>query len=50
MVVIEDTTTMDDLKKLAKRFNDRFGIDVFQIAIHKVTVKGKGKYQVYDIK
>lgn len=35
VVVIEDTTTMDDLKKLAKRFNDRFGIDVFQIAIHK---------------
>lgn len=35
VVVIEDTTTMNDLKKLAKRFNDRFGIDVFQIAIHK---------------
>lgn len=35
VVVIDDTTTMDDLKKLAKRFNDRFGIDVFQIAIHK---------------
>lgn len=35
VVVIGDTTTMDDLKKLAKRFNDRFGIDVFQIAIHK---------------
>lgn len=35
VVVIEDITTMDDLKKLAKRFNDRFGIDVFQIAIHK---------------
>lgn len=35
VVVIEDTTTMDDHKKLAKRFNDRFGIDVFQIAIHK---------------
>lgn len=35
VVVIEDTTTIDDLKKLAKRFNDRFGIDVFQIAIHK---------------
>lgn len=35
VVVIKDTTTMDDLKKLAKRFNDRFGIDVFQIAIHK---------------
>lgn len=35
VVVIEDTTTMDDLKELAKRFNDRFGIDVFQIAIHR---------------
>lgn len=35
VVVIREDTTMDDLKKLAKRFNDRFGIDVFQIAIHK---------------
>ena len=35
VVVISQETTMDDLKKLAKRFNDRFGIDVFQIAIHK---------------
>ena len=43
VVVIEDTTTMDDLKKLAKRFNDRFGIDVFQIAIHKDEGYRKGK-------
>ena len=43
VVVIEDTTTMDDLKKLAKRFNDRFGIDVFQIAIHKDEGYSKGK-------
>lgn len=34
---------MDDLKKLAKRFNDRFGIDVFQIAIHKDEGYRKGK-------
>jgi hypothetical protein len=43
VVVIENTTTMDDLKKLAKRFNDRFGIDVFQIAIHKDEGYRKGK-------
>jgi hypothetical protein len=43
VVVIEDTTTMDDLKKLAKRFNDRFGIDVFQIAIHRDEGYRKGK-------
>ena len=43
VVVIEDTTTIDDLKKLAKRFNDRFGIDVFQIAIHKDEGYRKGK-------
>lgn len=35
VVVIDDNTTMDDLKNLSKRLNDRFGIDVFQIAIHK---------------
>lgn len=35
VVVIEDTTTMDDLQNLAKRLQQRFGIDVFQIAIHK---------------
>ena len=43
VVVIDDTTTMDDLKKLAKRFNDRFGIDVFQIAIHRDEGYRKGK-------
>lgn len=35
VVNIEEGTTMDDLKKLAKRLRDRFGIEVFQIAIHK---------------
>lgn len=35
VVVIEDTTTMDDLQNLAKRLQERFGIEVFQIAIHK---------------
>lgn len=43
VVVIREDTTMDDLKKLAKRFNDRFGIDVFQIAIHKDEGYRKGK-------
>lgn len=35
VVVIKDTTTMSDLKDLSKRLHDRFGIEVFQIAIHK---------------
>ena len=35
VVVIEDTTTMDDLQELAQRLQQRFGIDVFQIAVHK---------------
>lgn len=35
VVVIEDTTTMDDLQELAQRLQRRFGIEVFQIAIHK---------------
>lgn len=35
VVVIEDTTTMDDLQNLAQRLQLRFGIEVFQIAIHK---------------
>ena len=43
VVVISQETTMDDLKKLAKRFNDRFGIDVFQIAIHRDEGYRKGK-------
>lgn len=35
VVNIEEHTTMDDLKNLAKRLRDRFGIEIFQIAIHK---------------
>lgn len=35
VVVIKPETTMDDLKDLSKRLHDRFGIEVFQIAIHK---------------
>ncbi len=35
VVNIEEGTTIADLKELAKRLRDRFGIDVFQIAIHK---------------
>lgn len=35
VVNITEGTTMDDLKKLAKRLEQRFGITIFQIAIHK---------------
>ena len=35
VVNIEEGTTMEDLKKLAKRLHDRFGIEIFQIAIHR---------------
>lgn len=35
VVNIEEGTTMDDLKKLAKRLEQRFGITIFQIAIHR---------------
>lgn len=35
VVNIEEGTTMDDLKKLAKRLEQRFNITIFQIAIHK---------------
>ena len=43
VVVIEDTTTMDDLHRLAERLQRRFGIEVFQIAIHKDEGYHKGK-------
>lgn len=43
VVVIKDATTMDDLKELSKRLHDRFGIEVFQIAIHKDEGYTKGK-------
>lgn len=35
VVVIKSTTTMSDLHNLADRLRQRFGIDVFQIAIHR---------------
>ena len=35
VVNIEEWTTRAELDELAKRFHDRFGIDTFQIAIHK---------------
>lgn len=35
VVVIGKNTTMDDLKRIAKRFKDRFGIEAVQIAIHR---------------
>ena len=45
VVVIDEFTTMDDLKNLSDRFLERFGIDVFQIAIHKDEgyINGKDK-------
>ena len=35
VVNITEETTMTDLLRLGSRLNERFGIDVFQIAIHK---------------
>lgn len=35
VVVINHDTTMEDLKKLSEAYRQRFGIDTFQIAIHK---------------
>lgn len=43
VVVIEDGTTMDDLRKLSDRLQERFGIHVFQIAIHRDEGYRKGK-------
>jgi hypothetical protein len=43
VVVIREDTTMSDLQNLAKRLHDRFGMDVFQIAIHKDEGYKKGK-------
>lgn len=34
-VLIKPTTTMEDLKKLAAAYKEKFGINVFQIDIHK---------------
>lgn len=35
VVVIQDSTTMADLHRLADAYRDRLGIEVFQIAIHQ---------------
>ena len=35
VVVIQDSTTMADLHRLADAYRDRLGIEVFQIAIHR---------------
>ena len=35
VVVIKDTTTMNDLQNLAQRLQQRFGVQCFQIAVHK---------------
>ena len=35
VVVINRNTTMEDLKRIAQRFKDRFGITTVQIAIHR---------------
>lgn len=35
VVVISSTTTMDDLRKLADNLQQRFGVECFQIAIHR---------------
>ena len=35
IIVIDENTTMDDLKLFSARLNNKFGIVVFQIAIHK---------------
>jgi hypothetical protein len=35
VVVIKNDTTMDELKELARRFQQRFGFETIQIAVHK---------------
>ena len=35
VVVIKDDTTMADMQRLSAAYKERFGIDAFQIAIHK---------------
>ena len=35
VVVIQDSTTMADLHRLADAYRDRLGVEVFQIAIHR---------------
>lgn len=43
VVVIQDSTSMDDLRKLADVFKEKFGVEVFQIAIHRDEGHAKSK-------
>lgn len=45
VVVIKSETTMEDLKKLSNAYRQRFGIDTFQIAIHKDEGYLKGEWK-----
>jgi hypothetical protein len=45
VVVIKSETTMEDLKKLSNTYRQRFGIDTFQIAIHKDEGYPKGEWK-----
>ncbi len=45
VVVIKPETTMDDLKRLSDAYRQRFGIDTFQIAIHKDEGYPKGEWK-----
>ena len=45
VVVIKSETTMEDLKKLSDAYLQRFGIDTFQIAIHKDEGYPKGEWK-----
>lgn len=45
VVVIKSETTMEDLKKLSNAYRQRFGIDTFQIAIHKDEGYPKGEWK-----
>lgn len=45
VVVIKSETTMEDLKKLSDAYRQRFGIDTFQIAIHKDEGYPKGEWK-----
>lgn len=45
VVVIKPETTMEDLKRLSDAYRQRFGIDTFQIAIHKDEGYPKGEWK-----
>ena len=45
VVVIRQETTMEDLKRLSDAYRQRFGIDTFQIAIHKDEGYPKGEWK-----